>query len=340
MLVSLAIAVLLPGTVAAFAIYRLYSFAQITTGQALPAISTTVPLPASTSLPGDLSNLDSVNMLLLGSDTDTKFGDGRVLTQTDMIVRLDITHHQVTMLSLPRDLWLRTDTGVCCNKLDEISLYETDNARTPLEAKLHGFAHTIATIEADFKIPINAYAWVGLDGFINVINSLGGVDVDVLHPIVDDSYPGDVANTDDPYSYQRLYIPAGPQHLDGVTALEYVRSRHGDLLEDVGRTARQQEVLLALKKKLDTPDLLTHLDSLATDLQGSVLTNLSLAQVLALANILRLLPDQAFSQYVLGLPGYGSGALVNTPNGQEWVEQPDWGAIRQTMHQLFPAPAT
>ncbi len=275
-------------------------------------------------------------MLLLGSDNDTKFADGRVLTQTDIVVRLDLKHHHVTMLSLPRDLWLTTDQGVCCNKLDEISLYETDNAKTPLAAKLHGFAHTIATIEADFKIPIHAYAWVGLDGFIKVIDTLGGVDVDVLHPVVDDAYPGDVSHKD-PYAYQRLLIPAGPQHLNGEQALEYVRSRHGDLLEDVGRTARQQSLLLALKKKLDTPDILSHLDSLAADLQGSVLTSLSLPQILSLATILRQLPASAFSQYVFGLPQYGWGALVNTPNGVEWAQEPNWPAIQQTMHQLFPS---
>jgi LCP family protein required for cell wall assembly len=334
-LLLLAVGICVPSAYAAFTLYHVYSVLQGATSQALPKITSTVPLPASTALPGNLANLDSINVLLLGSDTDSKFADGRVLTQTDIVVRLDLKHHHVTMLSLPRDLWLATDQGVCCNKLDEISLYETDNAQTPLEAKLHGFAHTIATIEADFKIPINAYAWVGLDGFIKVIDTLGGVDVDVLHPVVDDAYPGDVTNSD-PYAYQRLLIPAGPQHLDGEQALEYVRSRHGDLQEDVGRTARQQSVLLALKKKLDTPDLLSHLDTLAADLQGSVLTSLSLPQIMSLATILRQLPTSAFSQYVFGLPDYGSGALVNTPNGVEWVQEPNWSAIQQTMQQLFP----
>ena len=116
-----------------------------------------------------------------------------------------------------------------------ISLHETDNATNPLDVKLHGFAHTVATIEQDFHIPINAYAWVGLDGLIKVIDTLGGVDIDVLHPIVDDTYPADITSPNNPYDYQRVSIPPGPQHLDGSTALEYVRSRHGDLLEDVGR---------------------------------------------------------------------------------------------------------
>jgi LCP family protein required for cell wall assembly len=129
--------------------------------------------------------------------------------------------------------------GIVATSWMRISLNETDNAATPLEAKLHGFAHTVATIEQDFHIPINAYAWVGLDGFIKVIDTLGGVDIDVLHPIVDDTYPADITSPNNPYDYQRVFIPPGPQHLDGETVLEYVRSRHSDLLGDVGRTARQ-----------------------------------------------------------------------------------------------------
>ncbi len=335
MLVLLALGLSLPALYALFTLYHLYSFLQNTTGQELPQIKSTVQLPSSTRLPGDLSTMGALNVLLLGSDNDTKFADGRVLTQTVMLVRLDLTHKHVTLLSLPRDLWVPTDEGVCCAKLDEISLNETDGAKTPLEAKLHGFAHTIATVEADFDVSIQAYAWVGLDGFIKVIDSLGGVDVDVLHPIVDDSYPKDI-QTNDPHDYQRLYIPAGPQHLDGRAALEYVRSRHGDLLEDVGRAMRQQEVMLALKKKLDIPTTLTHLDALAADLQGSLLTSFTPAQVLSLANALRELPTQAFTQVVFGLPDYGSGAMVNTAEGTKWVEEPNWPAIQQTMHQLFP----
>jgi LCP family protein required for cell wall assembly len=331
----LALSIGVSGTVAVISLYHVYSVLQGATSRTLPKISSTVPVPVATMPPSDLANMNAINVLLLGSDTDSKFDGGRVLTQTDMLVRVDFKHQHVTMLSLPRDLWLPTDQGVCCAKLDEISLNETDNAQNPLDAKLHGFAHTVATIEADFRVSIQAYAWVGLDGFIKVIDTLGGVDVDVLHPVIDDTYPADESNSD-PYAYQRLYIPAGPQHLDGKTALEYVRSRHGDLLEDVGRTARQQEVLLALKKKLDNPDILTRLDTLAADLQGSVLTSLSLSQVFYLATFLRQLSAQAFSQYVFGLPTYGWGAIVNSPEGQKWVEEPNWPAIHQTMQQLFP----
>jgi LCP family protein required for cell wall assembly len=320
-------------------LYQINNVVKSVTSQALPHVKTSekaIDIPTPTSLPDDLARLGHLNLLLLASDTDSKFAGGGVLTQTDMVVRIDFVHHHVTMLSLPRDLWIPSDEGYCCYKLDEISNNETDNATTPLDAKLHGFAHTVATIEQDFHIPINAYAWVGLDGFIKVIDTLGGVDIDVLHPIVDDTYPADITNPTNPYDYQRVYIPPGPQHLDGETALEYVRSRHSDLLGDIGRTARQQELLLALKQKLDSRDIFGHLEEIATAVQGSVLTNLSMQQVLELANYARGLSSRDFTQMALGLPDYGYGAMIDSPGGTTWVEEPLWGAIHQTINQVFP----
>jgi anionic cell wall polymer biosynthesis LytR-Cps2A-Psr (LCP) family protein len=115
-----------------------------------------------------------------------------------------------------------------------------------------------------------------------------------------------------------------------------VRSRHGDLLGDVGRTARQQELLLALKHKLDTREIFVNLEEIATDLQGSVLTNLSMQQVLELASYARGLSAENFTQMALGLPDYGYGAMIDSPEGNIWVEEPLWGAIYQTIHQVFP----
>ncbi len=318
-------------------LYRLYTFAQTVTGKTLPTVAVPTSVPQPTALAGDLSDVSAFNLLLLGSDNDSKFGDGAVLTQTDIVVRVDLAHHKITMVSLPRDLYVQNDYGACCVKLDEVSGGETDGATDPLDAKLHGFAHTAATIEADFGIPINAFAWVGLDGFIKVIDTLGGVDVDVLHPVVDDQYPKDIDSHGNPYDYQRLYIPAGPQHLDGVMALEYVRSRHSDLLGDIGRSQRQQSVLAALKKKLDNPAILGQLNELADDLQGSVLTSLTISQIIWLANWAKALPANAIVQKVLSVPQYGSFADIPTGGGGiKSVIQPNWPAINQTIRQIFP----
>src|SRR5205807_396402 len=95
---------------------------------------------------------------------------------------------------------------------------------------------------------VDDWVWVGLRGLVRVIDYLGGVDVTTSNPVLDDFYPADLENAD-PYAYKRVLVLPGPQHLDGIHAMEYVRSRHGDVQEDFGRSQRQQQVLLALKAK-------------------------------------------------------------------------------------------
>jgi polyisoprenyl-teichoic acid--peptidoglycan teichoic acid transferase len=171
----------------------------------------------------------------LGSDNDQKFNFPDVLTQVLMVVHIDTIHDTVTMLSIPRDSWVYVPQVGGMHKIDQAFL---------LGAGQHnsfdnGVQLARLTVEKDYGIPIDRYAWVGLNGFVKAIHTLGGVDIDVTHPIVDDTYPEDTGSSGNtPYNYQRLYLASGPQHLDGEQALEYVRSRHADLVGDIGRTQR------------------------------------------------------------------------------------------------------
>lgn len=257
------------------------------------------------------------NILLLGSDTDAKF-DGTYLAQTDIVVRIDPTTKYVGMLSIPRDLQVDIP-GYGASKLDIAfsAGYQSKKTSNPY-ADAAGLS--IATIEQNFGIPIDGYAWVGLDGFIKVIDTAGGVDVDVLHPMVDDTYPDDVnaatgqthADLQASFGYKRLYIAPGPQHFNGIEALEYVRTRHSDLVGDFGRSVRQQQVLDQLKTKLETPDTVAKLPELATDLNGYVKTSLSLSDLASLANFARTINSSSIDRLVLG-PPY-SVAIPNSSN--------------------------
>jgi LCP family protein required for cell wall assembly len=256
----------------------------------------------NTKLNGDILSGPRINILLLGSDTDQKF-QGSYIAQTDIVVTIDPATKSVGMLSIPRDFYINVP-GYGMHKLDEAY-------------GLGGVDLSRATIEQDFGIPINYYAWVGLDGFIKVINEVGGVDVDVMHPIVDDQYPDDVgSNANDPYALKRLYIAPGPQHLDGEPALEYVRSRHADLVGDFGRSARQQQVLGALKTKLSNPNIFGKLSAIANDLKGYLKTDMQLSDVLKLMNFARSLDINKISKLILGPPYSSSG---NLPNGESVV---------------------
>lgn len=288
---------------------------------------------------GDILSGSRINILLLGSDTDQKFGsaaaDGSTiyLAQTDIVVSIDPQTKSVTMLSIPRDFYINIP-GYGMGKLDEAFMHGYSYGQGGFDGAV---ALSRLTIYQDFGIPINYYAWVGLDGFVKVINTVGGVDVDVLHPITDDAYPDDVGNnTGDIYAYKRLYIPPGPQHLDGATALEYVRSRHADLVGDFGRSARQQQVLSALKTKLDNSDIIGQLSQLASDLDGWVKTDMQLPDVLKLMNFARSIDTNAVQHVVLE-PPYSSSTTL--PSGESIV-QPNCAAIAPELAKLQLGPQT
>ncbi len=292
------------------------------------------------NVPTDLSNGQRVNVLLLGSDNDTqKFAGGNglpgngVLTQTIIVVSLDPASKTIDLISIPRDSWVNMPGANECLKLDEIA----GQGNSPDQAIQ--FERTV--VERDYGIPIWRYAWVGLEGFVKVINTLGGVDVDVLHPILDDSYPNDVGNGDQ-YSYKTLYIPAGPQHLDGETALEYVRSRHSDQAGDFGRSQRQQSVLLALEKKASNSNLADKIPDLANDLQGNVLTDMTVPELTQVANFAKGVPHQNMKQIVLQPPTYSAGqGTIYRPDGEQtYALLPNWQAINQTIQAtIHPDPS-
>jgi len=242
------------------------------------------------------------NILLLGSDNDNKYHFPVLLTQVMMIVHVDPDNNSVYMISIPRDSWVYVPLNGEMHKIDQAFLFGS----APHSNFDDGVRAARQTVEQDYGITIDRYAWVGLDGFASVIDTLGGVDIDVTHPIVDDSYPDDTrADPNDPFALKRLYLVPGPQHLNGLEALEYVRSRHADLIGDIGRTNRQQEVLEALKKKLTVTSIIDHFPQLITDLAGKVYTDMSPQEILAFANFGRNLPSSGIQRITLG-PGHGS----------------------------------
>src|SRR3989441_1395657 len=99
-------------------------------------------------------------VLLLGSDDDGK--NKNPLTQSMILVRVDPTSKHVTMLSIPRDLWVPLSTG--------------ERAKIDAAYAIGGAAAAIATVERNFHVHIDEYAWVGLKGLIKLIDRLGGVD--------------------------------------------------------------------------------------------------------------------------------------------------------------------
>jgi len=257
----------------------------------------TPPIPSDSNVTGR-----AWNILLLGSDNDGKYNFPALLTQVMMIVHIDTVNNTVTMVSIPRDSWVNVPEVGGMHKIDQAFIL----GATQRNNFDDGVRLARLTVEKDYGITIDRYAWVGLSGFARVIDTLGGLDIDVTHPVVDDIYPDDTgANANNPNAYKRLYFAPGPQHLNGLQALEYVRTRHSDLVGDIGRTQRQQQVLQALKQKLNLASVLGNLQQLFADLNGSVYTDLSENEMLGFAGFGYGLSGNAIQHITLG-PGSGN----------------------------------
>jgi LCP family protein required for cell wall assembly len=272
------------------------------------------PLATPAATPPPLDSTQRVNILLLGSDNDQKFPKDSLLSQTMIVVSIDPAKRQVTLLSLPRDLW--------------VAIPGHASAKIDLAYAEGGAPLARATVERAFKIPIHYYAWIGLNGLVRVVDRVGGVDVDVLHPVLDDNYPNDFS--DSGYGTERVYLAAGPQHLDGRHTLQYVRSRHGDLLSDFGRSIRQQQVLLAIQRRTAGMDLLTALPTFARDLNGHVKTDLDLVRLTQLMLFMRGL--RAADVHQAFITPYVRDAA--SPDGQQ-ILLADWAAVNSYLRQLF-----
>jgi polyisoprenyl-teichoic acid--peptidoglycan teichoic acid transferase len=281
----------------------------------------------------------SWNILLLGSDNDGKYNFPALLTQVMMVVHIDTVTNQVYMVSIPRDSWVYVPEVGGMHKIDQAFFL----GATQKDSFDDGVRLARLTIEQDYGITIDRYAWVGLSGFASVINTLGGIDIDVIHPILDDSYPNDTgsgSNPNDPYALKRLNLAPGPQHLNGEQALEYVRSRHADLVGDIGRTQRQQQVLQALKKKLNAANVINNLPQLIKDMQGQVYTDLSEQELIAFANYARTLNSGDIHSLTLG-PGQGSqdygetGTAYDPAIGEEDVIFPHCQNIQPVLNSIF-----
>ena len=249
-------------------------------------------------------------VLLLGSDDDSKFSPDHVLTQSMILVRVIPATKEVTMLSIPRDLYVQG-----YGKIDGAYSYG-------------GAGTAIAVVQQNFGVHINDYIWVGLLGLIKVIDAIGGIDVVTSNPVMDDYYPQDVYSAD-PYGYQRVAVLAGPQHLDGIHAMEYVRSRHSDLQSDFGRSKRQQQVLQAirLKAKLLAP---ADIPKAAVAIGGELKTSISLDRVAQLVPLAATFDNPDSIRQVLLLPPYTHGG------GPDGSVIPNWSLILPLVHQYFP----
>jgi len=212
-----------------------------------------------------------LNILLLGVDTRTDGGDQNA--DVIIIARLNLATGTMSSVSLPRDLLVEIP-GYGAGKIN--GAYNVGVTESQ-DDKAAGVAKVRDTIAYNFGIEIDEYVLIDFQGFEQVIDAVGGIDIDVPEAIHDEEYP-----TED-YGTEVLDIAAGYQHMDGELALKYARTRHGD--SDDQRRERQQLVMYALFEKAKSIGSLTKAAQSIAALSGAVQTSLHFDEQLALARI-------------------------------------------------------
>ncbi|KDN57719.1 LCP family protein [Exiguobacterium sp. AB2] len=195
---------------------------------------------------------DHFSVLLAGVDGGALLEEGR--TDSLMVATFNKESRQVTLVSIPRDAYVDivTTDGEFKDKINHAYSYG-------------GIDTTIATVENLFDIPIDYYATINFDGIEDLVDAVGGVEVDVLIPISGRA-TGNVE------------LEPGVQTLNGQEALAYARMRKDDPEGDVGRAKRQQQVLEAIINEATTINSFAKLNRIMNAVGNNIRTNMTLAE--------------------------------------------------------------
>jgi polyisoprenyl-teichoic acid--peptidoglycan teichoic acid transferase len=272
-------------------------------------------VPGEDPPPPAWTGTERLNVLLLGIDSR---GDSSATQNTDtmIVLSLDPVNKTGAMLSIPRDVYIDRP-GVFTDKINAAYAYG-------------GYDLARKVVEDLLGIRLNAYALVDFDAFTKIVDAVGGVVIDVKRPVRDESYP-----TPD-YGIERLDITAGPQLMEGSTALRFARSRHDT--NDYSRAQRQQLVLSALRMRLAEGDFLRGLPALIDRVGSAVQTNFDPASIVPLAQFGTGIDGDAIRSEVLYPCGgtYPHCELQASTSGQHgFILVPDRAKIRDLAAALF-----
>jgi LCP family protein required for cell wall assembly len=280
----------------------------------------TVPAAVVTPLPIGSGRIDrTLNVLLLGSDKRPQ--DPVWRTDVIMVVLIDQANGRAAILSLPRDLYVNIPT----RGWDRINIADFWGEYTKYPGGGPGLLSRV--IADNFGLRVTKYARVNFEGFQQIVDTVGGIDVNVPCALNDD-----FVDATSPTGYRHFQVEAGPQHMDGATALMFVRQRHGS--GDISRTQRQQRVIFALREKLLSPGIVPKIPLLYAQLQNVIETNFGTLDLPGLVQIGTLVK-----------PGNIRGRTLDetmwnfwmTPDGKS-VLVFDKNKVRAAVEDLFSAP--
>lgn len=288
----------------------------------------------------------NINLLLLGISGGEH--DGPLLTDTIIFTSLDLEKNKATMVSIPRDFWVPDLKA----KINTAYYYgET-------KKKGGGIILAKAVIEKILNKPVDYAVRIDFAGFVEIVNQIGGIDVDVIRSFDDYEYPiegkeKDLCGRDPseieltatfssqfeafPCRYSHIHFDKGLQHMDGKTALQFVRSRHakGEEGSDFARSQRQEKIIQAIKSKvfsiqtiLNPVKLITLYDTLGKNID----TNVQEAEIADFIKLAQEMKDAKIKNMVLDYgddkknrPGLLMNPLISADYDNQWVLIPRVG---------------
>jgi LCP family protein required for cell wall assembly len=283
--------------------------------EAAAIVPTVTPAPAVTPTP------EPINVLLLGTDERPDEG-GPLRTDTMILLSMDPYGQTMGMLSLPRDLWVPIPGN---NTTAKINTAYTIGSQTNYPGGGPQLAKD--TVSSFIGRPVDYYVRVNFDGFREIIDLIGGVDLNVPYTIHDEEYPTEN------YGVETFHLEAGLQHLDGETALKYARTRHGD--SDYSRARRQQDIIRAVANKVLNagmiPQLLAKAPQLLVSAQNTIQTDIPIPTGVEMAKLVNNSSMREIRQLVLD-SHYGEETY--STDGQ-WILLPDRTQVRMALEQFF-----
>ncbi|MFH1781137.1 MAG: LCP family protein [Patescibacteria group bacterium] len=259
---------------------------------------------------------DRINVLLWG--IGGKNHPGGTLTDTNLILSIKPSTNEAAMISLPRDL--------------VVKIYDDENPKY-WEGRKINYLYELGGMELGREkmeeitgLKIHYAGVLDFEGFRKIIDDMDGLDIYVDNAFTDIEYP------DYNYGYQTISFNEGIEHMDGETALQYARSRHGNNGEgsDFSRAKRQQKIIAASKEKFLTPEVVANPKKsleILDDLSDHISTNMEVWEMVKFAEMaMKIDKDKIINKVVDANPGgllysqiYPStGAYVLIPNAGEY----------------------
>jgi LCP family protein required for cell wall assembly len=290
-----------------------------------------IDLPGLSGLPGvdngqpEAASIEErINILVMGLDRRVDELKGNpTRTDTMFVVTLDPYSKTAGVFSIPRDLWVEIPDGEGGYFKERINVAYEYGPLKNYPGGGPGLA--IATVEHNFDMKIDHYVVLDFVGFMELVDAVGGIDVDVKDVIWDPSY----CNTTDCSDFKVVYFEPGLQHMDGELALQYVRIRYGS--NDLDRIERQQDVIRATLDAALSAELLipNRAVSIYNKFRDAVDTDVSAFKVPGLALLAQDIPPENIINISLASAVQGGYA------GDAAVLFPIWDQIEVLKAQLF-----